>query len=74
MLIAAHLVPGDNDPGTVAAKDGVRRVFQVAVRVVADLCRNRLRIMAGEIALHTEGQVPPALGVGVDLTGVVPQL
>lgn len=67
-----HLVPFDDGTGSVGAENRVRRVVQVAVRVVPDVGDDLFRVVAGPVALYLEEQAAIPSGVDADLPGVVP--
>ena len=55
----------------MGAEDRVRGVFQICLRVIAGSCDHRLAVVAGGIALETQLQSPPPLGVGCQYFGVI---
>ena len=65
-------VPFHRMPRPVAAKYGVRGVFQVRLRVVGRCLNHLPGIVAGLIAPQGQAQPAQTLGVGGELGGIVP--
>ena len=67
------LVPPHQHPGPMAAKYGIRCVFQVAVDVVTRCSDDFLRVVAGGIPSRQARKLAPPLGIGGDFPGIPPQ-
>ena len=68
--MAAHLAPRHHKTGTMGAEHGICGVFQIMLRLVAALCNDLLRVMAGTVAVQRQTQMSPAPGVADYLHGV----
>ena len=69
-----HLVPLHRIPGAVRTEDGIRRVFQIAVTVIAHSGDHFLRILTGRIALRGTDQPTHAVSITGHLSGIAPEL
>ena len=67
-----HLVPLDQVPRPVAAKDRVGGVLHIGVGVVADGGQHLRGVVAGSVPLGDAAQPPRAPGVGGHLPGAAP--
>ena len=74
MHIVFDLIPFHKESGAVGAEYAVRGVFRVRLRVIAQLGHHFLRVVAGKIPVEGQLQPPPALGIGCQSFGVVPNL
>ena len=72
--VGGRFVPAHEHARAVAAKDGVRGVFRVGVRVVAGGGDDLLRVVALGVASRQAGELPAPAGVGRHLPRVAHQL
>ena len=68
--MAAHLAPRHHKTGTMGAEHRVCGVFQIMLRLIAALCNDLLRVVAGAVAVQRQAQVSPAAGVADHFHGV----
>ena len=68
--MAAHLAPRHHKTGTMGAEHGICGVFQIMLRLIAALCNDLLRVVAGAVAVQRQAQVSPAAGVADHFHGV----
>ena len=71
MHIIAHTIPRDDRARTVGAKDAVRRVVKVARGLVAALCNDFLRVVAGIVARDGTRDASAPARVRRDLSGII---
>ena len=64
MHILRNPVPWDRKTCAVGAENGIRRVFRIAQRVIAQLRNDLLRIVAGSVALRKTAQPPLPARIG----------
>ena len=72
--MGGDIVPLHREARAVAAEDGVRRVVQIPLRVVAQLLNDLPGVVAALIAPEGAAQPAPAAGIGGDILPVFPHL
>ena len=70
MHVTAHLVPRHYKASTMGTEHGICGVVQIMLRLVADLCNDLLRVVAGAVAVQRQAQMSPAPGVADHFHGV----
>ena len=68
--MAAHLAPRHHKARTMGAEHGICGVVQIMLRLVADLCNDLLRVVAGAVTVQCQAQMSPAPSVADHLHGV----
>ena len=53
---------------------GIRRIFQIRFRIIANFCHNLFLIVAGPIAMEGQLQPAPSLGIGCQGLRIVSNL
>ena len=72
MGLGRHLIPADEIPRAVAAKDRVGRVLHVGVRVVAKVSQHFVGVVAGIVPGGQHRPAAQAVGVGGNFPGIAP--